>query len=140
MTEETLLETLKDWEVLKERLKTLNEQLQEKTFKVTATMSSDVKVMSGYSEVSKLESFCFSRMKITDERDEILRKLNACISAFKKSNLLPIEKLTITATVRKESLLDIAKKSNVSQAGIYRIRKKAIKKMLKTMQNEVKSR
>lgn len=136
MTEEIMLETLKNWNFLKNRIQTLNKKLNEKSFKVTASMSGDVRVPTGYNETSKIEAFCFSRLKLIDERDEIMRKMNLCTAAYNKTALIPIERVVIGVTMREESLLELAKKLNMPQAKIYRIRNRAIKKMLETLQNE----
>lgn len=137
MTEESMLETLKNWAFFKQRIEELNKKLSSKSFKITASMSGEVRGPTGYNETSKIESFCFSRLKIIGERDEIIKKMNQCTTAYNNTSLLPIERVTIGATIRAESLLTLANKLNMPQAQIYRIRKRAIKKMCNTLQNGV---
>lgn len=136
-SEEMLLETLKDWQFLLNRLSKLKDNIKEKEYRITPTLS-DTKVFVIGANSSKVENFCLSRMKITDEIDEINRKMKLCCKAYKQAYLTDDEKVTICYTVKGLSLRQLSKSKNISQAKIYRIRNKAVKKMFSVLQNEKK--
>lgn len=136
-SEEMLLETLKDWQFLLNRLSRLKDNIKEKEYRITPTLS-DAKVFVIGANSSKVETFCFSRMKITDEIDEINRKMKLCCKAYKQADLTKDEKIVIRYTVKGLSLRQLSKSKNIAQAKIYRIRDKAVKKMFSAIQNERK--
>ena len=138
-TEETLLETLKDWEYLKKNLKRLRNSLQEKSYKITTSYSEASSFSSGLSH-SKVETYVFSIMGIKDEIKEIETTIKMCTTAYKKANLTYEERLTIDYTRSGRSLLRLSRKLNMAQAKIYRIRDRAVKKMFLAIQKEVKNR
>ena len=135
-TEKQILETLKDWQFLINRLERLKTDLREQEFRITPTLS-DAKVFVVGSNVSKVESFCFSRMKIKNEIELISRKLKACKDAYNEADLTQLEKLTVSYTCHGKSLRRLSKRENISQATIYRIRDRAVKKMALKIRNGV---
>ena len=115
-SEEMLLETLKDWQFLLNRLSKLKDNIKEKEYRITPTLS-DTKVFVIGANSSKVK---------------------LCCKAYKQANLTDDEKLVICCTVRGLSLRQLSKSKNIAQAKIYRIRDKAVKKMFLAIQNERK--
>ncbi len=138
-SEEQLLETLKNWNFLKGYIKRLESKLEEKDYKIT-TSYSDTKSFSSGLSVSKVETYCFSRYEDINELKSVKRKMDLCIEAYHTANLTKEERLTIYYTCAGKSLLELAKSLGMAQARIYRIRKKAVKKMYFKIQNGVKNR
>lgn len=138
-SERELLDTLKDWKMLRKNLMRLKDRIDELEFRITPTLSHD-KVFVNGSAASKIETYCFSRMKIIDERDAILKKMKACIRAYNDADLTEDEQLAIRYTCSGKSLLELSRKKNMAQARIYRIRARAIKKMFIEIQNASKMR
>lgn len=137
-TEEKLLETLKCWRLLTRQLERLKGNVQEKDYRITPTLS-ETKVFVIGTATSQVESFCFSRMEITDEIESITRKMNSCKKAYKNAGLTEDEKTTIRYTCAGKSLRELARNKGMAQARIYRIRNRAVKKMFAEIHNERKS-
>ena len=137
-SEATLLETLKNWNYLKSYIRRLEISLQESDYKIT-TSYSDTKCFSSGMSVSKVESYCFSQLETKTEIRDIKRRMEQCSWSYRAANLTKEERLTIYYTCTGKSLLQLSKSLNVSQAKIYRIRDKAVKKMYLKIQNGAKS-
>lgn len=137
-TEAMILDTLLDWRYLQRTIVRLRNTLDEKTYKVT-TNYSDTKAFSSGMTNSKVESFCLSRLETEAKIDNIQRKLDLCRMAYQRATLTQAERKTILYTVAGKSLVQLAKELGIAQARIYRIRKRAIRKMYIEIQNEGKN-
>lgn len=127
INEATLLKKLKDWDLLELSIREAKERIEENTYRITACASQTPS--SGGSGNGKLENYCISLIKNKERLERLIKFRNSVLTALNKSGLTDVERKTIVYTSLRRSLLSIAKKNNISQAGIYRVRDKAIKKM-----------
>lgn len=127
ISEATLLKKLKDWDLLELSIREAKDRIEENTYRITACSSQTPS--SGGSGNGKLENYCISLMKNKERLERLVKFRDSVILALYKADLNDVERKTIIYTSIRRSLLDVARKNDISQAGIYRVRDRAVKKM-----------
>lgn len=128
MNKSELLDTLKNWNLLVEQITSLRETLKELSYRTTPIYENTGGF--GGQVNSKVETHFVKKTEIERKLNQTIKTVHICQDAFKYGGLTMIEKETIHCTCdRIESLISVAKKHGTSQAGIYRIRNNALKKM-----------
>lgn len=137
--EKELLETLKDWQFWKKEIARLKVDLKSQEYRITTSFS-EAKCFPSGMTVSKVENYALLVTEIKDEIDSIKNRLLQCVRAYDKADLTKLERLTISYTCSRKSLLQLSKDLGMAQARIYRIRDRAVKKMYIEIRNEAKKR
>ena len=70
--------------------------------------------------------------------NELIAFKKDIIRSYNNAGLTSAEKETVKRTIKRKSLIDTARKYSVSQAGVYRIRDRAVRKMCKYINDNSK--
>lgn len=126
--ERELLQNLKDYMILKTDVESLTEKLRSAEYKTTATYG-NTGGSGGYGG-SKVESFS---IRVMESRRELIRKRNLIDSidmAIENAELSKREKELIVLTMGGLSLSSYARQKNIYKSHVYKIRDRALKKMV----------
>jgi hypothetical protein len=130
MREKDLIATLRDWLFISKRIGILRDRLAAHNYSITACYSATGGSLGGGVATSEVERYCITRAKIVDELNSLEETITSVSEALKIAKLSLIERELITGVMNGRSMTSIAKENGIYISRVYKIRDRAIRKIL----------
>jgi len=131
--EESILTMISNYAYYHKELVDLEERLQEKCFKMTASYGN---VGHSTAVVNQVESYCISRYKLKESIEKYKRKLALCDQFLELPALTDREREILVACRDGRCLLDYSRTNGVYKSYVYKIRDRAIKKIARYVRSK----
>jgi hypothetical protein len=133
--EKDLLVKIKSYLLIEEDVKKLSKRLKSSEYTLTPAYKSDGSGFSGFSKNSKVENLATKRLEIQRQLNEKIFWLRKIDDAIEKAGLTKKERDLIECTIKGWSLSSYARQKNIYKSHVYKIRDRALKKMVKWIDN-----
>ena len=132
ITKNELKAVLRDWQLLLTRLNELQERIKSHCYTVTPRYSAEV-AGNGGMVTSKVERYYITRAQIQAELESLERIVLRVSAAINKAGLTSRERELTASTMNGRSLSSYAKEKNIYKTHVYKIRDRALSKILNAL-------